>query len=504
MATAAAPSGEHWWDEIRPQISVVVLFFILLLALSLQNRVIDTDFWWHLRTGQWIVEEGRIPYTDPFSHTMQGQPWIAHSWLAEVGMYLLYRYIGPFSLLLLRSLLQVGSALLLFKMLWERWPRLWGPLALLLAVTLASSKFWLARPNTVSLVLITVLLYLWYQFKWHGRDRLWLLPPLFLLWANLHSGFIYGLFLLAALFVGEFLAGRPWPDPVPLERRRWLRLGLFSLLCVPAVLLNPYGPRLLLYPFTYYLGGITLHTAYVGEWLSPDFHQPSNLLLALLLLGLVAALAWRRAGMGPAETLTLLLFLGLSLSAIRAAGIAIPLLAFSIAGAMGQGLAPRPAGIRRGAWRLPDKRTRFAWYGATLLLALLLLAAVGYEYASWGRNHGFTGESASLQQAVRALQALRPERMFNSYNWGGYIIWKLYPDYLVFIDGRADLYGDTIFAQYWQASQAAPNWSDVLASHRVDAVICGRQEPLAAVLTASAAWQPVYLDDAAAVFRRVP
>lgn len=504
MVTAAAQPGEHWWEEIRPQISIVALCFVLFLALSLQNRVVDADYWWHLRTGQWIVEEQRIPYTDPFSFTMQGQPWVAHSWLADVAMFLLHRYVGPASLFVLRSLLQVGTWALLFKMLWERWPRLWGPLVLLGAASFAAAKFWLARPNTASLVGVVVVLYLWYRFKWHGRDRLWLLPPLFVLWANVHSGWIYGLALLAALFAGEFLAGRYWPDPAALEPKRRLRLGLLALLCIPAVALNPYGPRLLLYPFSYYLGGITLHTGYVAEWLSPNFHEPGNLLLALLLLALIAALAWRRGTIGPAETLALILFVGLALVSIRAAGSAVPLLVMAIAGVMGQGISPRPALDRRGAWRPPARATIWAWYGGTLLLVLLLLAACGVEYAAWGREHGLNGEQTVPRDAAAALGQLAPQRMFNSYNWGGYLIWRFYPQHLVFIDGRADLYGDELFREYLQVARGEPGWDQVLSTYQIDAVLCERRGPLAALLTAASGWQPVYEDATAAVFRRSP
>ena len=504
MSTASVQAGGRWWEEVRPQVSIVVVFLVLLLALSLQNRVTDPDFWWHLRTGQWILKEMRIPYTDAYSYTMQGQPWIAHSWLAEIAMYLLYQYIGPFILPLLRSLLQVATMALLLKMLWQRWPRLWGSMALILVAFFASTKFWLVRPNSASLVLFVAILYLWYRYKWQGRDQLWLLPMLMALWANLHSGYIYGLLLLGALSVGEVLAGRFWPDPVPLERKRWLRLGLFSLLSVPAVLLNPYGVHLLLYPFTYYLGGISLHTGYVGEWLSPNFHEFSNILLALLILALIATMAWRRSTMGPAETLALLLFVGLSLSSVRAAGVAIPLLIWSLAGVLGQGVAPRAGTSRRGAWPQPTKAVLWGWYGGTMLLVMLLLAAAALQFAFWGRAAGFIEEQGYPKQAVTELSTLPAEaRIFNSYNWGGYLIWK-HPDRLVFIDGRADLYGDDLFAEYMHVWKAGPNWSDVLDKYAVDVVLCERPGPLATVLTASTAWESCYADETAAVFQRAP
>jgi len=497
----APPAGARWWQEIRPALSVVALFLTLLLALALQYRTTDADFWWHLRTGQWILENRAIPYTDPFSFTAEGRPWIAHSWLAEVGMVLLYRYVGPLSLPLLRALLEVATFGLLLKMLWERWPRLWGNLLLVLVAFLASARFWLERPNTLSLTLFLLFLYLWQRYKWQGRAALWLLPLLMVFWANVHSGFIYGLFLLAALFLGEVLAGRIFPDPAPLGLRRWLRLGFFSLLAALATLLNPYGPRLLLYPFSYYLGGITLHTGFVAEWLSPNFHEFGNLLFALLILALIGALAWRRSGPGPAETLALLLFLGLALTSVRAAGVAVPLLAWSLAGVLGQGVAPRPIVLRRGAWPRPGKGVLWAWYGGTLLLLLLLLAAIGYDFAAWRQEDL---EAGYPRQAVTALaDALPPSsRIFNSYNWGGYLIWRLYPRYRVFIDGRADLYGDALFRDYLAVWWATPNWAQVLDNYRVDAVLCERRVPLAAVLSESRSWQILYQDELAIVFRR--
>jgi hypothetical protein len=504
MSGVSGQSADRWWEEIRPQVVIVVYFCILLLALSLQNRVTDADFWWHLRTGQWILEQKRIPLVDPYSFTMQGQPWIAHSWLADVGMYVLYQYVGPFVLPLLRSLLHIAAFALLLKLVWDRWPRLGGALILILVAFVSSARFWLTRPNSLSLAFAIGLLYLWRQYKWHDRDRLWVFPPLMILWANLHSGYIFGFLLLGALFAGEALAGLGWSDPAPLDRKRWLRFGLYILLALPAVLVNPYGFHLLLYPFRYYVGGITLHTNFVGEWLSPDFHEPSNILFALLLLALIAAMAWRRKGIGPAETVALLLFVGLSLRSVRAAGMAIPLLAWSTAGVLGQGISPR-ASHGRGAWPSPSKNTLWVWHGGTLLVLLLLLAGIGYEYASWGATDGFLQEQAYPHQAVDAIETLPSnDRLFNSYNWGGYLIWRLYPERLVFIDGRADLYGDELFSEYLEVWKVDSTWSQILDRYQIGIVLCERQAPLATLLTESPSWDLVYDDEIASLFRRTP
>jgi hypothetical protein len=129
---------------------------------------------------------------------------------------------------------------------------------------------------------------------------------------------------------------------------------------------------------------------------------------------------------------------------------------------------------------------------------------MGVEYTLWGQANGFDGEQMAPREAAAALAQLDAPRMFNAYNWGGYLIWRFYPERLVFIDGRADLYGDALFRQYLQVAEAEPAWDEVLSTYQVDAVICERQGPLATLLTASSGWQPVYEDTIAAVFRRVP
>lgn len=500
MSVGPVPPSGRLWREVRPQTAVVAAFMLLLLALALQVRTTDADFWWHLRTGRWILEQGHIPRADPFSYTAYGKPWIAHSWLADIALYLLYRYT-PFLLHPLRALLQTATFGFLLWMAWQRWPRLLPCLLLVLLAFAATAGLWLTRPNSLSLVLFVAVLYLWHLYKVRGKNRLWLLPPLFALWANLHSGFIFGLLLLGCLWVGEALAGRFWGDPFPLERRRWWRLGLYLLFSIVATLLNPYGWGLLAYPFRYFVGGFTLHTRYVGEWLSPNFQEPAGLLFALLVLLLLAAMAWRRVGIGPAETLAILAFTLLGLRAVRAVGVAVPLLTYGVAGVLGWGVAPRSGVGRHGAWPRPSRWGFWLWYGGVGVLLLLLLAGIGLEFIAWGGREGFVSESGYPSGAAEYLRREGGNgRLFNSYNWGGYLIWRL-PERPVFIDGRADVYGDALFADYLRVWRAEPSWSEVLARWQVEWVICERGVPLATLLESNPSWNKVYEDGTAVLYR---
>jgi hypothetical protein len=137
------------------------------------------------------------------------------------------------------------------------------------------------------------------------------------------------------------------------------------------------------------------------------------------------------------------------------------------------------------------------------LLLLLLLAGIALEFVTWGQREGFVSEAGYPRGAVERLREEPRGRLLNSYNWGGYLIWGL-RDWPVFIDGRADLYGDALFAEYLRVWRVEPSWSEVLVQWRVDWVLCEKGVPLATVLEASPSWSLVYEDGTAVLYRKHP
>ncbi len=238
--------------------------FVLVFGLGAALRV-DTDVWWHLRAGAYILDHGFIR-SDPFSFTKAGDPWIDHSWGAQLVWYALWRVGGYGALEIATGLLALLGSVLVYRMCI-------GGTYLRCAVTglaaLTASIFWTPRPQMFTYALTAFVLYILFLRRHRDVDVLWLLPPIMLVWANLHGGFALGLLLVAANDRGGAArvvraAGRPrWhrPPSRPQARRRgcWCRFA--------ATLVNPYGPRLLTVPFAT-AGGRAQRL--IEEWGPPD------------------------------------------------------------------------------------------------------------------------------------------------------------------------------------------------------------------------------------------
>src|SRR5260221_4688846 len=196
--------------RLSTQRLAALILFILLFALAVRIPV-DTDTWWHLRSGEYILHHGSVPLTDPFSLTRFGQPWVDHSWGSQVFVYSIYKWYGGtgqpgdsgiVGLALYTALLATGGMLLVYRAC-EGTVYLRAFVIVLAAATAA--VFWAARPQMMSFYLSAVILYLLYLYKRQHIDRLWVIPLLMVLWVNLHAGFSIGFLLLGGTIIGEAL-----------------------------------------------------------------------------------------------------------------------------------------------------------------------------------------------------------------------------------------------------------------------------------------------------------
>ncbi|GIK38620.1 MAG: hypothetical protein BroJett011_24530 [Chloroflexota bacterium] len=495
-----------------PRLLVAILFIaIFTMAVRLPA---DTDTWWHLRSGQYIVENGVVPTTDPFSHTKAGQPWIDHGWLAQLFWY------GLFALGGLPGL-SLGLALLVTFTFWLVWQVTPGNLyvraftMVLGAVT--SAVIWVARPQMVSFLLAGLVLFLLEKYKREGRRWIYALPLVTLLWVNIHGGYAIAFMLLGVYIVGEIFNNLTRHSEDPLVP--WPRLG--PLLVVGAVsfavvVINPHGWQMWLYPF--HTVGIGALRDFIQEWRSPDFHLSLTwAFLAMLLLSLAAlGRAGRRADWTDLAMWALWTFW--SLFAARNIGLygllTIPALARYADAAWGQYLP----GERKGnSWELVGTRdsasvpsvptrsfssTRLNW----VLLGLVLFAALVKIGVALNPQEAIKAEQEGLPaKAVRFIQENKPAGpLFNSYNWGGYLIYKLWPAYPVYIDGRTDLYDDAFIRRYLDTVAGGEGWQQVLDEDGINLVLIESGSTLAKFLKSDPVWQELYHDEMASIFARSP
>ena len=464
---------------------------VLLLGLfgMTARPATDPDLWWHLRTGQWIVETGHIPHSDPFSFTRAGQPWVSHEWLSEVVFYETRKHAGAGGLIVFSAIVTSAGFMLLYLRCSGK-PH-WAAAATALGA-LASAPVWGVRPQMFTFALASLLLWLLDR----GQERPWLLvsvPPLFLLWLNLHAGFALGPALMLAygfgLLVEVAIGDAPWREVSPVLAR----LLLLVLACLALVPLNPSGVQLYRYPFDT-LRSATMRS-FIVEWFSPNFHDLRFIPFLIVFLLLLVVLARTRARPRARTLVPLVLTTLLALDAVRHIPIFV-LLAIPVIAA---GLAASSPAVRR--YNLsPTAQVRPIFNS----LAVVLMA--GFALVRWGVLARGQATAEAQQFPEKAVEALRSrafgKEVFAYYDWGGYTIYRLYPEYRVFVDGRADLYGNDLLRQFQTAVQLQTGWREVLDRWNVRTVLLPPYCALAQALVLDPNWHLEYGDSQALILLR--
>ncbi len=460
------------------------------------RRVGDPDFWWHMETGSWIINHGGFPSHELYSYTASGRVWADQEWGSEVLGDLIFR-AGSF---LAFSLAYTAVTWFGFWFIWrrigmERVPALIAGACIAVAAA-AGVEVWGPRSQMISFALTCLTLY-WIEGYLRDRNRhIYLLPLVMVVWANLHGGFVYGLAVVGLAAVSETVLWLTSP-PDGAHRRRSLRLWGVLIGCGIAGLINP---------LTYhgYLAAIETQTSgiqqtFIAEWHSPSFHSLGELGLELLLLLVVFAMAFRRPRLWDA----LLTVVGVyaALSAVRNAPLAAAALTPMVAWSLG------------GAWERSRWRDRFAeWLHrrASDLLLLVSAAALIVGVASVGiAANTLSSQTASTNAnfPVGAADWLASHpgvgtRMFNAYDWGGYLIYRFYgdPNRRVFVYGEATELGNQLLQQVSDVENSEPDWQHVLSENRVNYVVERTSSALSMALSVDPGWEQVYNDGFAVIF----
>jgi len=453
----------------------------------------DPDMWWHLRTGELILTRG-IPHYDTFSFTAPGHEIVAHEWLSQALMWLVYSIAGLRGLAVAFALLPALAFGIVYRSCEGR-PYVAGALVGLAAFT--ASPWNGVKPQLFNLIfLASFMLALARARRTATRAPLLALPFLTVVWANFHSGYLVGVTLLLVYVAGDAIdlaLGRP---PLLARSRRDVQVLLaVALACLAAAVLNPNGIRLVSYAVE------TLRTPafreYIAEWRSPEFGRPPywafGAMLALTALVLAFAPRW------PTATEALLVLGG------AAAGLAsarhIPLFAVLVTPTLARYAVmllerARGSGLAR-ALLFPSSRA--GPIGPAVLASVIALAPL-WSAAKLRANSAVIASMYPVAAVdFLARTGLLEKHGYNPYDWGGYLIWRRVP---VFIDGRADVYGVPFFEYHLKTALAAPDWSAPLDEQGCTYALVKRESPEASVLRTSTAWCERYADTIARVFVR--
>lgn len=474
----------------------VILAGIFVASLA---PYLNTDLWWHLRTGEMIVSSGSIPDRDTLSFTAAGAPWLNHEWLAEVFFFRVHEAAGILGLLILvASVVTAAFSVMYIRM------RMRGAAPLIALVVLVCA--WIASINSVylriqpfTLLLLAVFLLLLDEFRRTGRRKLLLpLPALMLLWANVHGGFAVGLAVIVVALVGAALDRRSGD----------LRLGpgdlraLFVCLIVStlASLATPGGLETFLYPFRFI--SPNFFTENINESQRPGFADPITLAFELLLLGLVASALLRSKRASWADVLLIVGFTHLGLSQLRHMSVFAVAAAPILAGFATEALGNLRVGKRTSAPRTVG-RGLASLHMAILLAALLILAAIASQYLSADTLRSVERKDYPAAACDFLRSGEWGTNIIADYRWGGYILWNLGSPFRTFIDGRADtVFAESTFRTYLRIFSLQPGWEAALKNSAADLVLVEPQSRLAAAISRGGEWKELYRDGVAVVFSR--
>jgi len=324
------------------------------------------------------------------------------------------------------------------------------------------------------------------------------------LWANTHGGFAIGFIWLALTVFGQAVAWawRWWNNqteraPGDVDGRGVVWLGGVSLLCALAVMLNPAGPSMLLYPFKTVSIGVLQD--FIQEWQSPNFHQREAQIFLWLIFATLAAIGVSRRRINFTD-LTLVCGIGyLGFLAGRNVAlfsiVAPPVLSRHLVAAWEDWRGPL------GARRSPAGNVALNWLILILVsVAALLKIALPLQPTL---NQTELARIVPMGAAEYVMRAHPPGKLFNSYNFGAYLAWALYPDYPVYVDGRTDLYNDEFLREYLDVATGGAQYEATLARYDVQLVIVEPNALLSRRLDQNPRWRLTYADATAVVYQQI-
>jgi hypothetical protein len=461
-----------------PIVAMCIGYAIVLFSRAVLN---DADTYWHIETGMWMLEHHALPSGDPFSYTFAGAPWTTHEWLSEVLMALAYRAGAWDGIVVLFGVAAATTCGLLARYL-ARWLNQPAATAVFVFGIACCGPSLLARPHLLALAALTA----WTIGLVSAKDddtAPWLLLPLMTVWANLHGSFIFGLALTLPIAFEAVIEAGPRRAFIA---RRW---GTFLVAAIAASLVTPNGWHGLSLPFQ--LMRLTTNAS-VMEWAPTNFQSFPPLEGALMALLYVA---FSRNVRLPIDRLIIVLgLLYLGLAHTRHQMLAGIVGAIVLAKPLGQAFHGADGEVNRGKESCADRRARTLIFAGVAFMVLLTVVRLTHPIER-------TDDRVSPVTALDHVPPdIRTEPVFNSYDFGGYLIFKHVKP---FIDGRALPYGDDYISAYLAA--VAPNQAEfarIVEKYRIRWALLAAGSPAAKMISALPDWRRLYVDGVAAVYVR--
>ena len=494
--SAASHLISYLLPRTQDAIFICVLLIVCVRGSDLFNS--DGDLGRHITLGKYMLGHG-IPYYDIFSHTRAGRYLVSHEWLAQIAFAAAHAFMGLGGAVLLTAVLIATTFTLVYREMLRRNISYLPALLITTLAALTSMLHWLARPHIFTFLFVALWTHRLQKIMEGKSFNIWVFPLLMLVWANTHGAFIMGFFILAAFFAGwiwQFLSREASAE----IGQKLLLVGVVSF---AVTFINPYGWRLWGTSVGYF--GNRFLVDYTVEYQSPNFHEFSVWpFLFMLAICLVAPSLGRKIQVYEAFLLAGFAALGLyserniPLFAI----IAAPYIAYML-----QPVFERVPLSSRIQATIKNVESQLQANSPVLpiLSVLIMLLAIKQGAPLDSSGLGYRYDPAKFPVAAVDWLEKNPQsgKMFNHFIWGGYLLYREWPEQTVFIDGQTDFYGEALTLEYVQVETLHENWQNVLAKYDVDwAIIKSDEVQLAKALQNDLGWKVLYQDNTAVILRK--
>lgn len=429
---------------------------LLVLVVS-YFKIADLDFWWHLKTGQIIWEQKQFQYTEIYSFTAPGRPYVDHEWLFQVMQYLLYQAGGPTAVILFKCIILIGIYLLITRFLLQKRVHPWIVLTLLIVSIAGGRTRFVERPEifTELFLICTYLLLHKYLETKHWKYLAGLLP-IVVVWSNIHAAVILGL-ILQASFIGGLILERivkssGYPTFYDAQRREIVTLMLLLICSILATAINPNGFTVLKVPFE--LTGI-IESGLLNnqEWQQPPAWRLPFFYLSVAIVFFLFIINARKLHFVHFLFAAFIAYISLKyVRNVALFSMFMPLLVWPY-------LAEVQARWRPGL-------------AAVCAIALYWL----FAFSPFDSGRGIAWYFPDHIVNFTKEKNLRGN-MLNSYAFGGYLIWTLYPERKIFIDGRNEVFLP-LLEEIVKVRADSRLWNQFLEKYRIEYALLGYWDEL--------------------------
>jgi hypothetical protein len=486
-----------------PRIEYILLAAVFWGIVASGPKILnfDGDLPRHILTGNLILHTGRVATTDIFSFRTEGYPSYPHEWLSQVLLAAVYDWRGLDGIVLLTALVVMLTWGLVFRQALSRSNSFFSALLFVALGVAASQIHVLPRPHIFTYLLTAIWIALLEAIH-EDRPRLWwALPLVMLVWVNMHGMFVLGIIILVIYLIGDFLDA-PSLAWFTSEKTKWLLLA--ATMSLIATLFSPSGPSI--WEAIISLGSNSYITSKIPEYQSPNFHLPETWPFILILLLTILGAARLTQRVHWKDILLVMVFAGLGLYTARMiplfAIVITPIAAMTVAAWIRSEYSKSQLlTIQENISKINSTANGLIWVFVIVLGTAVLLRS-GKTIDPQGRGNSFDQRFFPVE-AVSWLET-HPQNghMFNEFDWGGYLLLKLWPHQQIFMDGHTHIYGEKLTREYEHVVSLATGWQNILQKYDVRWAILRVNSSLAKALLSSADWQRVYQDKTAIILVR--